>query len=110
MEEVVGREGVAGVELAHVGSEEEGARDGDAHHFVRVDGDGVGEVAPRELVGVRGREDGRSAVRGVDVEPDVVGSADGSEGGNGVVGAQDGGAGRGVQVEGGAAFFFGGGD
>ena len=67
MEEVAGWEGVAGVELAHVCSEEEGAGDGDAHHFVRVDGDGGGEVAAGEFGGVGGGEDGGSAPGGVDV-------------------------------------------
>ncbi len=57
VEEVVGGEGVAGVEAAEVGAEEEGAGEGDAHHFVRVHGDGVGEVASGELGGVRGGED-----------------------------------------------------
>ena len=45
VEEVGGRKRVGGVELTHVCSEKERARDGDAHHFVGVDGDGVREVA-----------------------------------------------------------------
>lgn len=61
MKEVVRREGVAAVELAHVGAEEEGAGDWYAHHFVRVHGDGVGEMAAGEFARVGGGEDGRSA-------------------------------------------------
>lgn len=94
------------MELAHVGSEEEGAGDGYAHHLVRVHGDGVGEVAPGEFVSVGGGEDDGPSPRGVDVEPHVVRFANGGEGSDGVVGAEDGGAGGGVQVEGGVAFFF----
>ena len=54
-----------------------------------------------------GREDGGTAPGGVEVEPHAVSLADGSEGFDGVVGAEDGGAGRGVQVKGGEALFFG---
>ena len=55
------------MELAQVGAEKEGAGQGDAHHFVRVHGDGVGEMASGEFVRVSGRKDGRSAPRRVDV-------------------------------------------
>ena len=100
VEEVAGREGVAGVEAAQVGAEEEGAGEGDAHHLVRVHGDGVGEVAAGELGRVGGGEDGGAAPGGVDVQPEAVLPADGGEGADGVVGAEDGGAGRRVEVEG----------
>lgn len=110
MEEVGCGEGVAGVELAHVGAEEEGAGDGDAHHLVRVDGHGVGEVAAGELVGVGRGEDGGAAPGGVDVQPEVVLPADGGEGSDGVVGAQDRGSRRGIEVEGREALVFGFGD
>ena len=110
MEEVSRGEGVAGVEQAHVCSEEEGARHGDAHHLVRIDGDGVCEVAPCEFVGVGGREDGGAAPGGVDVQPEVVLLADGGKGSDGVVGAQDGGSSRGVEVKWREALVFGLGD
>ena len=100
VEEVAGREGVAGVEAAQVGAEEEGAGEGDAHHLVRVHGDGVGEVAAGELGRVGGGEGGGAAPGGVDVQPEAVLPADGGEGPDGVVGAEDGGAGRRVEVEG----------
>ena len=103
MEEIAGWEGVAGVEAAQVGAEEKGAGEGHAEHLMRVHGDGVGGVAAGELVGVRGGEDGRAAPGGVDVQPEVVVAADGGEGAERVVGAQDRGAGRGVEVEGGLA-------
>lgn len=67
VEEVGGGYGVGGVEGAQVGAEEEGAGDGHAEHFVRVDGDGVGQVGSGQLVRVRGGEDGGSAPGGVDV-------------------------------------------
>ena len=111
MEEVVCGEGVAGVEEAYVGAEEEGAGDWDAHHFVRVDGDGGGEVGAGEFLGrVGGGEDGGAAPGGVEVQPEVVALADGGEGRDGVVGAEDGGAGRGVEVEGRESLFLGLGD
>ena len=106
VEEVVGGEGVRGVEVAHVGAEEEGAGQGHAHHFVRVDGYGGREVAAVEFVFVRGGEDRGSAPGGVDVQPYVVLFADFGEGRDRVVGAEDGGAGRGVEVEGRVAFLF----
>ena len=40
------------------------------------------------------------------MQPEVVSFADLGEGGDGVVGAEDGGAGGGVEVEGRVAFFF----
>lgn len=98
------------MELAHVGSEQEGAGDGHAHHFVRVDRDGVGAVAAGQFGRVGGGEDGGAAPGGVDVQPEVVRGADGCERGDGVVGAQDGGAGRGVEVEWGLASLLGLGD
>lgn len=107
MEEVGCGEGVAGVEEAQVGAEEEGARDGDAHHLVRVDGDGVGEVAAGQFAGVGRGEDGGAAPGGVDVQPEVVRLADGGEGFDGVIGAQDRGPRRGVEVEGREALVFG---
>ena len=110
MEEVAGWEGVAAVEFAQVGAEEEGAGEGDAHHFVRVHGDGVGQVAAGEFGGVGGREDDGAAPGGVDVEPEIVRLADGGEGADGVVGAEHGGAGGGVEVEGRLALAFGLGD
>lgn len=110
MEEVGCGEGVAGVELAHVGAQEEGAGDGDAHHLVRVDGHRVGEVAAGQFAGVSRGEDGGAAPGGVDVQPEVVFLADGGEGFDGVVGAQDRRPGRGVEVEGRAALVFGFGD
>ena len=100
VEEVRGREGVAGVEAAEVGAEQERAREGDAHHLVRVHGDGVGELAAGQFGRVQGREGGGAAPGGVDVQPEVVLLADGGERRDGVVGAEDGGAGRGVEVEG----------
>lgn len=98
------------MELAQVGGEQEGARDGHAEHFVRVDRDAGGEVRAGELGGVRGREDGGAAPGGVDVQPEVVALADFGDGGEGVVGAEDGGAGGGVHVEGRVAGAFGRGD
>ena len=77
---------------------------------MRVDGDGGREVGARELAGVRAGKDGGAAPRGVNVQPDAVLLADGREGPDGVVRAEDGGAGRGVEEERGAAFFFGRGD
>ena len=59
-----------------------------------------------EFVGVGAGKDGRSAPGCVDVQPDMVLLADGREGDDGVVGAEDGGAGRGVEEERGEAFFF----
>ena len=106
VEEVRSREGVAGVELAEVGGEEERARERDAHHLVRVHGDGIGPVATGQFVPVFGREDRGAAPGGVDVQPEVVFLADVRERGDGVVGAQDGGAGRGVEVEGREALVF----
>ena len=100
MEEIVRGEGVRGVEGAHVCAKEEGARYRHAHHFVRVDGYGVCEVAATEFVFVVGGEDRGTAPGGVDVQPDVVGFADFGEGWDRVVGAEDGGAGGGVEVEG----------
>lgn len=67
VEEVISRDCIASVELAHVRPEQERARDGHAHQFVRVHGDGVGEVASCHFGGVGFRKDGRSAPRGVDV-------------------------------------------
>lgn len=96
MEEVGGGKGVGGVALAKVGAEEEGACDWYAHHFVRVYGDGVGEVTSLQFVFVGWGEDGGTAPGGVDVQPDVVLLADFGEGFDGVVGAEDGGAGGGV--------------
>lgn len=77
---------------------------------MRVDGYAVGEVGAGEFGGVRGREDGGAAPGGVDVQPEVVARADVGDGREGVVGAEDGGAGRGVHVEGGVAGIFGGGN
>ena len=110
VEEVRGGEGVAGVEAAQVGPEQERARDGDAHHLVRVHRDGVGQPAAGHFMCVGGREDGGAAPRGVDVQPEVVLLADGRERRDGVVGAEDGGAGRGVEVEGREALVLGVGD
>ena len=110
VEEVRGREGVAGVEAAQVRPEQERARDGDPHHLVRVHRDGIGQVAARQFVRVGGREDGRPAPGGVDVQPEPVLLAEGRERGDGVVGAEDGGAGRGVEVEGREALVLGVGD
>lgn len=95
------------MESAEVGAEEEGAGEGDAEHFVGVDGYGVGEVGAVEFGGVGGGEDGGAAPGGVDVEPEVVGAADGGEWGEGVVGAEHGGAGGGVEVEWSVAFLLG---
>lgn len=52
-------------------------------------------------------EDGGTAPGTVDVQPEVVLFADGGDGFEGVVRAEDGGAGCGVDVEGGFAFGFG---
>ena len=87
MEEVACGESVGSVELAHVCSEEEGAGDGHAHHFVRVYRDGIRAVAAVEAVFVRGGEDGGTAPGGVDVQPDVVLGADVGEWVDGIVGA-----------------------
>lgn len=103
MEEVGGGEGVGPVKVAQVGGEEEGAGERDGHHLVRVDGDAVGAVGAGEFVFVGGGEDGGAAPGGVDVEPEVVGLADGGDGFEGVVGAEDGRAGGCVHVEGGLA-------
>ena len=100
VEEVGGGQGVAGVEAAQVGAEQERAGDGDPHHLVRVHRDGIGQLAAGQFVRVRGREDGGAAPGGVDVQPELVLLAEGRERGDGVVGAQDSGAGGGVEVEG----------
>lgn len=98
------------MEAAQVGAEEEGAGDGDAEHLVRVHGDGVGEVAAGQLGRVRGGEDGGAAPGGVEVQPEAVRAADGGEGLDRVVRAEDRGAGRRVEVKGRLALFLGGGD
>ena len=67
MEEISRWQSVGFVELAQVGTEEEGAGKGDAHHFMRVDGDGVGEVRAVHFVFVGWGEDGGSAPGTVDV-------------------------------------------
>ena len=54
----------------------EGAEAGDEHHFVRVDHDAVGEVETVEQVVVALAENRRSAVCGVDMQPDFVLAAD----------------------------------
>lgn len=54
-----------------------------------------------------GGEDGGAAPRGVDVEPEVVRFADLGDFGEGVIGAEDGGSRRGVDVEGGFLFRLG---
>lgn len=87
MEKIRGRESVSGVELAEIGAEEEGACDGDAHHFVGVDGDGVGEVRPGEFRRVFRGEDGGAAPRGVNMKPEGMGLADRGNSGDGVIGA-----------------------
>ena len=107
VKEVRSRQGVAFVEFPQVGAEQKRARDGDAHHLVRVHGYGIGQLAAGQLMLVRRREDGGTAPGGVDVQPEVVLLADGRERGNGVVGAEDRGAGRGVEVEGREALGFG---
>ncbi len=66
---------------------------------MRVDGYGIGEMASFELVRMSGREDSGAAPGGVYVEPEVVSGTDGGDFGKGVIGAEDGGAGRGVHVE-----------
>ena len=110
VEEVRRGQSVAGVEAAQVGPEQERARDGDPHHLVRVHRDGIGQLAAGQFVCVGGREDRRAAPGGVDVQPELVLLAEGGERGDGVVGAEDGGAGRGVEVEGREAFVLGVGD
>lgn len=54
-----------------------------------------------------GGEDGGTTPGGVDVEPDVVSFADGSDFGKGVLRAEDGSSRCAVNVEGGVAFPFG---
>jgi len=107
VEEVAGGERVGAVEGAEVWGEEEGAGRGHGHHLVRVDGEGIGQVRAGELVLVFRGEDGGPAPAGIDVEPEVVPLADGGDGFEGVVGAEDGGAGCGVHVEGRLALVFG---
>lgn len=107
VEEVAGGQRVGAVEGAEVWGEEEGARRGHGHHLVRVDGEGVGQVRAGELVLVFRGEDGGATPAGIDVEPEVVPLADGGDGFEGVVGAEDGGAGCGVHVEGRLALVFG---
>ena len=57
-----------------------------------------------------GGEDGGAAPGAVDVQPEVVTGADGGDGGEGIVGAEDGGARCGVHVEDRVAGGFGFGD
>lgn len=78
---------------------------------MRVDGDGIRQVRSiQSVLGQRPREDGRTAPGGVDVQPEVVRAADLGDGAQGVVAAQDGRAGGGVDVEGGFVFGLGLGD
>lgn len=102
VEEVAGGEGIGEMEATDVGGEEEGAGDGDAEHFVGVDGDAVCFFGTGEFGALGGGEDEGAAPGAVDVEPQVVFLADGGDFVEGVEGAQDGGAGGGVDVEGGA--------
>ena len=67
-------------------------------------------MAAGHAVAVRGGEDAAAAPGAVDVEPDVVLGAEGGEWGDRVVGAEDGGPGGRVEVEGSEALGFGGGD
>ena len=76
---------------------------------MRIDGDAVCEACTCEARGcVGGREDYGPAPAAVNVQPDVVGAADGRERGEGVEGAVHGGAGCGVEEEGRFTFGFGG--
>ena len=59
---------------------------------MRVHCDGVGEVGAGHFVGVGGRKDDGGSPGTIDVQPDVVGGADGRDGAEWVVGAEDCGA------------------
>ncbi len=71
---------------------------------MRVDSEGIREMGASELVFMLLREDHGSAPAGVYVQPEIVFFADSGDFGEGVVGAQNCSAGRGVDVEGCSAF------
>jgi len=111
VEEVAGGQGEGFVERGHVAAEEEGRCHGHAEHLVRVDGDAVGEVCPRETRRcVAGAEDDAGAPGAVNVEPEIVALCNGGQGGKGVKGAVDRRSGGGVEEEGGFAAGFAGDD
>ena len=111
MEQIIRRQRIRRMELSQIGPEQERARHRHPHHLMRVDGDGIRQVRPIEpFLRQRRREDGRTAPGGVDVQPEVVRAADLGDGAQGVVAAQDGRAGGGVDVEGGFVFGVGLGD
>lgn len=110
VEEVPRAGAVGGSQGARIRYQEVGAGGGHVHHLVRVDGDGVGEVRSLELVAVFGGEDDWAAPAGVNVQPHAKLLADGGDFGKRLVGAADGGARGGIDVERRLALLFGLGD